>query len=178
MKCLCMVLCLLLVVGLIPSVGLAGSVSEYQQLFTQAASADGAFAEKLARSLGSEFKADPVSFLRALALASVDQIHAVAYLLAYDATYSDLGQYEQWLSELSSGTSFTDAERGVLTELLNAAKKLETTLRPSGAPAPSPPRAKRFEPQTILRLIAAREEAGLLGQLDEEFNHVLGNAYC
>ncbi len=179
MKYLSVLLCLLVVIGLIPVEGFAASVPDYHKLFQEAPKVDGAVAEHLASLLGSEFKANPISFLKALTLATPDQVKAVSRLLAYNATYGDLGQYEQRVLGLCSDSSLSEAEIEVLDELLNAVKEIRRGLSSSVPSGEAPvPKVKLFLPETILKHIEARKSAGLLGQLDEEFCYVLAKAYC
>ncbi len=179
MKWLSALLCLALIVGLMPVDGFAATVPDNRQLFQQALTADGAVAEQLARLLGSEFEGNPTSFVKELALATSEQVKAVSRLLAYNASYGDLGQYEQQVQGLRSDASLSKTEVEVLDELLNAVKEIRKGLsssEPSGQAVVPKPRL--FLPETILKHIEAREAAGLLGQLDEEYCYVLANAYC
>lgn len=148
MKWLSALLCLALIVGLMPVDGFAATVPDNRQLFQQALTADGAVAEQLARLLGSEFEGNPTSFVKELALATSEQVKAVSRLLAYNASYGDLGQYEQQVQGLRSDASLSKTEVEVLDELLNAVKEIRKGLsssEPSGqAVVPKPGQVLSF----------------------------------
>lgn len=176
-------LCVVLVVGvlLLPAASAAAEGNyDYDTLFSQTSTADGAQAESLARTLGAEFRFDPEAFIRALTEAPPQEVERVARLLAYDANYADLDAYRLMLAEMRDGANPGQREYCVLSSLLEACVLLQENRVRAYGPSERVHDAAvyAFDPDTLLGLIASRRAAGLMHDIDEEFAFVLGNAYA
>lgn len=175
-KLLSLFLATIFIISCISSEGVsAANVSQaenYSTLFSDALKTDGADSEMIASQLARAFDNDAKNLVCQLSLLTDNDKKEVARLVVYGESYQNLDVFSVEVENLR-GEFSDESALAVCDYLLDAAALLKSNCSDKLKDAESI-RSEAFDTETILSFINQNLENGCV---DEEFFHVLGNAY-
>ena len=147
------------------------STTDYQSLFEEATSSDGAYADMIADKLGSAFNDDPIAFIKALSTKTDGQIESVAGLVVYSLYFDGFEAFKEKVNNLKD-SNCSDDDLKVIDAIQNYIDKLDN--HPTSDEHVEPIEAAAFNPEVIHGIIELNLS---IGTVDEEFFNILGQSY-